>query len=247
MNIVTIASYFSAGVCMGLGAIGSAIGEGYGAGRALEGLARQPKKQDSLVRDMLIGQAISETPGIFALVMGIVLLFSIDEANPTSWAHAAALVGSGLAIGFGAFGPAWGSGLIAGRATSAISRNPAREGPTVRMMVIAQALSQTTLIYALVVSLLLWTLAGTYAAETLAAEIVNAAAVLGAGICMGLGALGPAMGTGDVGGAVVAGIAVAPAAETPLTTTFFVGMAVSQTTSIYAMVVALVLMFVARV
>ena len=247
VDVVTISSYFAAGICMGLGAVGSAIGEGYGAGRALEGITRQPAVQDVLVRDMLIGQAISETPGIFALVMSVVLIFSIDVANPLSWAHAAALVGAGLSMGIGAFGPAWGSGLIAGRATAAISRNPSREGATVRMMIIAQALCQTTVIYALVVALVLWALAKSFASDSVPAEIVNAAAALGAGICMGFGAFGPAVGTGDVGGAAVDGVALWPEAESPVTRAFFVGAAVSQTTSIYAMVIALILMFVVKI
>ncbi len=241
MTLAEIASALAAGLAMGFGAIGSAIGEGYGAGCALEGIARQPSVRDRLVRDMLIGQAISETPGIFALVMAALLLFSTKAGD--SWAQAAAILGSGLAIGIGSFGPAWGSGLIAGRATSAISRNPSREGPTVRMMLVAQAFCQTTVIYALLISLLLWGIGEHFAQPDAALEIVRAAAVLGAGICMGFGSLGPAMGSGDAGGAAVEGIALFPEAEAPVTKAFFVGAAVSQTTSIYALVVALMLIF----
>lgn len=242
MDVVTIAAMIGAGVGMGLGAIGSAVGEGYGAGRALEGIARQPKSRDTLVRDMLIGQAITETPGIFALVVSVMLIFAVEPTG--SWAHAAALIGAGLSIGLGSLGPAWGSGLIAGRATAATSRNPARGGATVRMMLIAQAFCQTTLIFALVVSLVLWARGGTFAKADLREEIVCAASVLGAGICMGLGALGPAMGTGNVGAAAAETMALRPESETTLMKTFFVGAAVSQTTSVYALVVALVLIFV---
>lgn len=245
MDLVEVSRFLAAGLAMGLGAIGSALGEGYGAGRALEGIARQPSVRDRLVRDMLIGQAISETPGVFALVVSVMLVFAVESTG--SLAHAAALVGAGAAIGLGAFGPAWGSGLIAGRATSAISRNPSREGPTVRMMLVAQAFCQTTVIYALLISLLLWGIGERFAQPDAAREIVRAAAVLGAGICMGFGSLGPAIGSGDAGGAAAEGIALFPEAETPVTKAFFVGAAVSQTTSIYALVVALVLIFVVTV
>ena len=242
MGIVNLTALFGAGIGMGLGAIGSAIGEGYAAGRALEGMARQPKVRDVLTRDMLIGQAVSETPGIFALVISVILIFTVDETN--SIAHAAAILGAGLSIGLGAFGPAWGSGLIAGRAMAAISRNPSRDGQTVRMMLVAQAFCQTTVVYALLVALLLWGSGASYAQPDFARELVRAAAVLGAGVCMGFGALGPAMGTGDVGAAASEGTALFPDANSKVFNTFLVGGAVSQTTSVYALVVALLLMFV---
>ena len=82
MGVVTVASLLGAGLAMGLGAIGSAIGEGYAAGCALEGMARQPKVRDLLTRDMLIGQAIAETPGIFALVVSVLLIFVVED---TGW------------------------------------------------------------------------------------------------------------------------------------------------------------------
>jgi len=235
------AAYLAAGIGMGLGAIGSAIGEGYGAGRALEGMARQPKARELLTRDMLIGQAISETPGIFALVISFVLIFSVKASG--SWAHAAAVLGAGFSIGLGALGPAIGSGTIAGRATAGVSRNPSRDGPAMRMMIIAQAFCQTTVVYALLISLLLWALGPTYASDDIMLEVTRAAALLGAGLCMGLGSLGPAIGTGDAGASAAEGVAVYPDSEGTMSRTFYMGAAVAQTTSIYALLIALMLIF----
>ena len=244
MTLVETAGLLAAGLGMGFGAIGSAIGEGYAAGRALEGIARQPSARGSIVRNMLLGQAISETPGIFALVMAALLIFSTKPGE--SWAQAAAILGSGLAIGIGAFGSGVGDGIIAGKANAAIARNPKRTGAGLRVMFIGQALCETTVIYALVVAVVLWALVSRFAEPTLAQEIPRAAALLGAGLCMGLGSLGPALGNGDVGGAAVEGITLYPESETPITRAFLVGAAVSQTTSIYALVVALVLVFLTK-
>jgi len=244
MNLVEIARFLAAGLAMGFGAIGSALGEGYAAGRTLEGIARQPAVKDSLVKNMLMGQAISETPGIFALVLAMLFLFSTEGTH--SWAQAAAIIGSGLAIGIGAFGSGLGDGMIAGRANAAISRNPKRTGAGLRTMFIGQALCETTVIFALVVAVILWGMLERFAMPTTAQEIVRGASLLGAGLCMGFGSLGPALGNGDVGGAAAESIVLYPEAETPVTRAFLVGAAVSQTTSIYALVVALVLVFLTK-
>lgn len=76
-DIAEAAKYIAAGLCMGIGAIGPAIGEGMAAAHALDGMARQPEMQGALLRTMVIGQAISETTGIYSLLIAIVLLFVI--------------------------------------------------------------------------------------------------------------------------------------------------------------------------
>ena len=65
----------SAGLCMGIGAIGPAIGEGNAVGKALEGMARQPETAGSLRTNMILGCAITETTGIYSLVIALLLLF----------------------------------------------------------------------------------------------------------------------------------------------------------------------------
>ena len=64
-----------AGLCMGLGAIGPAIGEGSAVGKALEGMARQPEATNNLRTNMILGCAITESTGIYSLVIALLLLF----------------------------------------------------------------------------------------------------------------------------------------------------------------------------
>jgi len=66
-----------AGLAMGLGAIGPGIGEGFVAGKACEAMGRKPEEAGILTRTMLIGQAISESTGIYALVIALLLLFVV--------------------------------------------------------------------------------------------------------------------------------------------------------------------------
>ena len=73
--IVSAARALGAGLCMGIGAIGPAIGEGHAVGKALEGMARQPESQGMLRTNMILGCAIAETTGIYSLVISLLLLF----------------------------------------------------------------------------------------------------------------------------------------------------------------------------
>jgi len=75
VSIVEAAKYIGAGFAMGIGAIGSAIGEGQVASHAIDGMARQPEMEPVLLRTMIIGQAITESTGIYSLIVAIILLF----------------------------------------------------------------------------------------------------------------------------------------------------------------------------
>ncbi|MFO8009014.1 MAG: ATP synthase F0 subunit C [Candidatus Brocadiia bacterium] len=73
--IIKAAALLGAGLAMGFGAIGPGIGEGYAAGRACEGVSKRPEEAPLLTRTMLIGQAVSESTGIYSLVIALLLIF----------------------------------------------------------------------------------------------------------------------------------------------------------------------------
>ena len=67
-----------AGLCMGIGAIGPALGEGNAVGKALEGMARQPEAAGALRTNMILGCAITETTGIYSLLISFLILFATN-------------------------------------------------------------------------------------------------------------------------------------------------------------------------
>ena len=150
---VKLAAYFGAGISMGLGAVGSGMGEGYAAMKACEGMGRQPGVSDELLRTMLVGQAIAESTGIYALVVALLLVFQGFTA--VNFIQIPAFLSAGLCMGLGAMGPGVGLGIAAGHACEAIARNPETSGTILRNMLIGQAVTESTGIYSLVVSLLL--------------------------------------------------------------------------------------------
>lgn len=63
---------------MGIGAIGPAVGEGNAVGKALEGMARQPETAGTLRTNMILGCAITETTGIYSLLISFLILFAVN-------------------------------------------------------------------------------------------------------------------------------------------------------------------------
>ena len=76
-ELIAAFSALGAGLAM-IAMTGVGIGIGYNAGKTVESTARQPEAQGALLKLMLIGVALTETAGIFALIIAIMLLF----ANP---------------------------------------------------------------------------------------------------------------------------------------------------------------------
>ena len=150
----TWAAYLGAGISMGLAAIGSGYGGGLAAGASCEGIARQPKTAANVTTIMLVGQAVSQTPSIFGLLVSFILMFkSFPES--TALSASMALLGAGICTGFGGIGPGIGNGMTAEGAVRWVARNVEHAGDLMRIMLVGQAVSQSTAIYAMVVSLVL--------------------------------------------------------------------------------------------
>ncbi|MFP4474183.1 MAG: ATP synthase F0 subunit C [Desulfatibacillaceae bacterium] len=229
---------FSAGACMGLGSVGAGIGAGFPAGAACAGMSRQPQASGRLTTNMLIGAAVCQTPAIFALVTSFLLLYGGFGDAPVSptWA---AVLGAGLAAGLAAIGPGIGGGLVAQTSCEGVARNPRLAGPVTNIMLLGQAVSQTTAIYGLLVAFILM-----YKHVEPTADISAAFALLSAGICMGVGAIGPGIGEGLAARSAVKWIARNEEGTSTVARTMLVGQAVSESTGIYSLVIALVLIFV---
>ena len=63
-----------AGVAM-IAGIGPGIGEGNAVAKACEAIGRQPECKGSVTSTMLMGCAVAETTGLYALVIAILLIF----------------------------------------------------------------------------------------------------------------------------------------------------------------------------
>ena len=235
-TMIKVSAYLGGGMAIGFGAIGAAIGEGHAAAHANRALSENPDISGDIVKTMLVGQAVAESAAIFALVIAILLLF-LQVPEPT-WLKAAALLGAGLCIGLGALGSGIGSGMPAAEACRGIARKPEMMGRLTTTMLVGSAVCQTPAILSMVIALMLMFI------NFGDAPTVKAIALFGAGLCMGLGAIGSGIGSGYPAGEACKGLSRQPTAAGALTTNMLVGSAVGQTPAIFAMVVALMLMFI---
>ena len=72
--IILAGCAIGAGIAL-IAGIGPGIGEGYAVGKSCEAIARQPESKGAVTTTMLMGCAIAETTGIYALVIAILLIF----------------------------------------------------------------------------------------------------------------------------------------------------------------------------
>jgi F-type H+-transporting ATPase subunit c len=234
---VQIAAYGGGGICMGFGAIGAAVGEGYAASQAVFALSRNTDLSGDVLKSMLVGQAIAESASIFALVIAMILLFT-NFSGIEAPITALALLGAGLAMGFGALGSGIGSGLPAASCCTGIVRQPGAKGKLTTNMLIGSAVCQTPSIFALVVAFIL-----IFTDYTQHATAPTWAALLGAGLSSGFGAIGSGIGGGAVGQTSCEGIARQPSSASTVTNVMLLGQAVAQTPAILSLLVSFILIF----
>ncbi len=230
---------------MGLGAVGCGIGAGYTAREAALGMGRQPKVSGKVMRTMLIGQAISESPGIFALIVAFLLLLTtgpITAAEATA-PFAMAMLGCGLAVGLSAVGAGAGAGFAGGEACRSIARNPDSPSKVTITMLIGQALATSPAVFGFVASLLLILPRGEYSVTGIQ-YIPYAAALIAGGLCMGMGAIGPGLGIGLASAKACKAVGCRPRAGSAINKTLLIGAAVAESTSIYAFVVFILLVII---
>ena len=76
--LIAAISILTAGLAVGFGAIGPALGEGRAAAAALSGIAQQPDSASALSRTLFVSLAMIESTAIYCFVVAMIVLF----ANP---------------------------------------------------------------------------------------------------------------------------------------------------------------------
>ena len=149
-------SLLGAALSIGIGAIGPGLGIGFAGSKAAEAVARQPTAAGKITKMMLVGQAVTESTAIFALLIAFLMIFqAFPVPEKISIINLVAVVSAGICMGLGSIGPGAGSGFANGTACEGVGRNPETEAVILRTMLIGQALAQSLGVFSLVVSMFL--------------------------------------------------------------------------------------------
>jgi F-type H+-transporting ATPase subunit c len=165
------------------------------------------------------------------------------------WFYLVVAVVAGLAIGVGVIFPARGQAHAACRAMEAIARQP-DEAPTIsRNLYIGLAMIESQALYVLIVALILLfanPLAGrvdrAVSQGSLALWFLVGMAGISA-LAITLGTMLSSLGQGRVTGTALESIAEQPAARDQISTTLFISLALLESLALYALIVALILLF----
>jgi F-type H+-transporting ATPase subunit c len=87
-TVIAVASIVTAGLTIGIGSAGPALGEGRAVATALTSVAQQPDSSSTITRTLFVGLAMIESLAIYCFVVSMILIF----ANPF-WNHVIAQAG----------------------------------------------------------------------------------------------------------------------------------------------------------
>ncbi len=223
-----------AGLAVGLSAIGSGIGVGIAGSAAATAIAEDPKRR---LGKILLFQALPQTQGIYGLVVGILILLGVGGLSmsfslniPLSVGLCA--LGAGLAVGFAGLS-AIGQGIVAGTGIGVTQSEKLPFGKAI----IFTVLPETQAIYGLLISILIMYSVGIFGGNIVPKPLGVGIAAVGAGLGIGLSGL-TAIGQG-----IAAAGGAATSAENPrLFTKGMVFSVLPETQSIYALVIAIIVM-----
>lgn len=175
----------------------------------------------------------------------------IDNVDPAALILGMSAIGAGFAMIAG-IGPGIGQGFAAGKAAEAVGNNPEKGGrPATIVMLLGAAVAETSGIFSLVVAIIMLfanplvgrlgeLIGGT---STLGTGLILAACGIGAGLAM-IAGIGPGIGQGYAAGKASEAVGKRPKLQSSVIRTMLLGQAVAQTTGIYALIIALLLLFV---
>ena len=165
------------------------------------------------------------------------------------WFYIAVIVAAGLSIGVGVIFPALGQAQAVSRAIEAMARQPKESSTISRNLFVGLAMIESQALYVLIIALILLfanPLGGlvqrAISSGGAALWFLIASTVIAA-VAITLGTTFSALSQGRVTGTALESIAEQPAARDQVSTTLFVSLAFLESLALYALIIALILLF----
>ena len=223
------------GITLSIGIAASAVGlaSSFAVRGASESISRQPFFSQKILIIQVIIQSIIESPALFAFIIGI-LIFNQITPNLLFF-DAIRLLAAGLTIGLGSIGPSLGQAIFAKTACESIAVNKQAYSKLFSFALLCETIIETPVIFCLLISfMLLFSSRSNHA-------IVSIASMLAAAFTISVGIIGPSIAMGRVTAQSCAQIVKNQELYPLILRTTFMAAGFIDSSAIYALVVALIL------
>ncbi|MBA3751384.1 hypothetical protein H0X06_01095 [Candidatus Dependentiae bacterium] len=224
------------GIAISLPALFTGYASSMPASEAFNAMSRQPFLAKKIRNILILSQSLIQTPLIFGFCIALLIASLIPSLTNSS--QAMALIASGLSIGLGCVGPAVGSGYFTAHACKSTGFNKTVFQKIFTFTLISQAIIETPVIFASIISLLLLSIA-----PTVPDYPVIGLAYLVFAFTMGIGTLGAGISSGRVAASAALQIGYNPSLYTFISRSSMLAQGLIDTIPIYAFIIALWLLF----
>lgn len=231
-----LSHYLTIGMLMAANSIAVGIGEGLASKTALDAMNIQPGARGEISRTMILGSALMETSAILACVMIILLFMNVASqphsigTNLAAWGIVAALCLPGIFVGVI-------SAFSVQQACLAVARQPFFASPILQLMLINQSILQTPVIFGFIIAIIIKN------QLLFAIDSAQGLRLLGAGISIGLGCIGPIIGLALFAQKACQALGINRTIYNRLLPFSFVSQAIIETPGLFSFVIALLLAF----
>jgi F0F1-type ATP synthase membrane subunit c/vacuolar-type H+-ATPase subunit K len=199
-------------------------------------IARQPFFSQNILNIMLITQSMIQTPLLFGFLIALVIIVKLPGL--AHHIESFVLFAAGLALGLGSIGPTIGLSRFAQNACKGVSINRKAYSQLIPFTLLSQAIIETPLIFALLLSLILLGTASSFNSQL---DLIR---TLAAALCIGIGTFGPSISSSKTASAAGTQIAINPQNYGILSQASVIGQGLIDAAAVYALIVGVLLIFI---
>jgi len=230
-DLVSLLHYGSIGLMACVSTIGVGMGQGSISRAAIDAINIQPAAQSNIVRIAVFGMVLLEFAAIAGVTFALFLLFGGPACVTLPVAVgevgiALAISITGLLIGIASYYPAK-------EACLAVARQPFFGQPILRFMLLSQSIIQTPVIFGFIIGMFI------RAQLICIPTLYDGIRLLFAGLCIGLGSLGPAIGLALFAQQACRGVGRNPGAYASLMSFTFISQAIIETPLLFSLLISL--------
>jgi F0F1-type ATP synthase membrane subunit c/vacuolar-type H+-ATPase subunit K len=229
--------YMTIALTVCISSLSAGLGQGLTGRAAIIAANKQPNAYNDIFRATILGSALIETTALLGFIIALILL--VSTPNEHAFETHLAELGICFAIGISSLVVGYAASLPAQQACNAIARQPFFADNIIRFMLITQSLIQTPIIFSFIIAFLI---------RYKTAEITGIAeslSLLAAGLCLGLGSIGPVIGLGRFAREACNGIGINRAAYPNIMSFSIISLAIIETPILFSLLVALMLLLTA--